>query len=314
MFVLHVHSPIVDDPFVPSDEILVEHHVLVRSDNAFQRVARLRQALWREGCGLPVGLHRGAPLGSRLAMPFAKETLANYLTDTIRDVVRSEVGDAASSVGKMYSEPRIFEDLLSSQPLCFNLFAELKADLVLASRVFEVLLERPGIRVEEIAFEHSPGRGDARFTGDHSAFDVFVAYLDGEARGFVGIEVKYVENLAQPEARHRVRYDEVAMAMGVFGAGTLERLRRAPLEQLWRDHLLVGSLALDPASGFAHGTFAVIWPSENSIVGAAVEEYAACLTDASAFSAWTLENVLAAFDSAGAGPWCEALRTRYLGA
>lgn len=299
---------------MPSDEILAEHHVLVRSDNAFQRVARLRQALWREGCGLRIGLHRGAPLGSRLAMPFAKETLANYLTTTIRHVVRTEVSEAAASQGKMYGEPRIFEDLLSSQPLCFNLFAELQADLVLASRVFELLLERPGIRVEEIAFEHSPGRGDARFTGDHSAFDVFVAYLDGEARGFVGIEVKYVENLAQPEARHRVRYDEVAMAMGVFGAGTLERLRRAPLEQLWRDHLLAGSLALDPDAGFAQGTFAVIWPSENTIVGDAVKDYVACLANGSGFKAWTLENVLAAFDSAGAGPWCKALRARYLGA
>ena len=104
------------------------------------------------------------------------------------------------------------------------------------------------------------------------------------------------------------------MTMGVFCASALERLRRAPLEQLWRDHLLAGSLALDADAGFAHGTFAVIWPSENTIVGAAVEEYVACLTDTSGFRAWTLENVLAAFALAGVGSLCNELRIRYLGA
>jgi len=62
----------------PADELLAEHHVLVPSDGAFQRQARLLQARWRERHGLPIGLHRGRPLGSRLAMPFVKETLANY--------------------------------------------------------------------------------------------------------------------------------------------------------------------------------------------------------------------------------------------
>jgi hypothetical protein len=246
-------------------------------------------------------------------MPFAREALANYLTDTIRSVVRTEVLDSARSRDKIYSEPRIFEDLLSSQPLCFNLFAELKEDLALASRVFERLFGRPGIRVQEVAFEHSPGRGDPRFTGDHSAFDVFVIYLHQGRRAFVGVEVKYVENLSQAEARHRARYDEVAAAMGVFSPAALGRLRRSPLEQLWRDHLLAASLALDPAAGFEHGGFAVIWPGENQIVGAAVDEYAACLTDKSGFLAWTLEEVLAACEAAGAGAWSKELRTRYLG-
>jgi hypothetical protein len=74
-----------------STDILTAHHALVRGDNAFQRAARLRQALWRERMGYPVSLHRGKPLGSRLAMPFAKDTLSNYLTETMRQVVRAEV-------------------------------------------------------------------------------------------------------------------------------------------------------------------------------------------------------------------------------
>jgi len=297
-----------------SDEILVQHHVLVRSDNEWQRAARLRQALWREAKGLPMGEHRGQPLGSRLTMPYAKETLANFMTEAIRDVVHAEVLDPVKSAGKMYREPRIYEDLLSSQPLCFNLFGELQRDLVLASRTFGRLLVEPGLVVTAIEFEHSPGRGDARFTRDNSAFDVFVRYTSAAGRhGFVGVEVKYVEDLDVPPARHRARYDEVASAMSCFAPEALPRLRQKPLEQLWRDHLLAGSLLLDAESGFERGTFAVVYPSGNVVVTKAVNDYRACLTGEETFTAWTLAAVLEAIEDAGAGTWAGNVSDRYLG-
>lgn len=298
----------------PSDEELAAHHVLIRSDNAFQRVARLRQARWRERRDLPVGEHRGRPLGSRVAMPFARETLASFMTDTVRDVVRAEVLDPVRSEGKLYGAPRIFEDLLSSQPLCFNLFAELQRDHALAGRVFERLLARPDLRVVSVDFEHSPGRGDARFTGDHSAFDVFVTCDARGERGFVGVEVKYVENLTQPVARYRARYDEVADAMGVFRSRDRATLLRPPLEQFFRDHLLAGSLLLEPSAGFAWGVFAVVWPSENTIVTEAVHAYEACLSEPATFRSWPLETVLDALDESGAPAWSRAVHERYLGA
>lgn len=245
-------------------------------------------------------------------MPFARETLANFVSDGVRAVVRAEVVDPGRSAGKLYREPRIFEDLLSSQPLCFNLFAELQRDRALASKVFSRLLDRPTLRVTGIEFEHSPGRGDPRFTGDHSAFDVFVTCdVDGEA-GFVGVEVKYVESLEQPAARHRQRYEEVAERMGAFHTSERARLRQAPLEQLWRDHLLAGSLSMDAAAGFDWGVFAVVWPSENVVVGEAVEAYASCLVEGSTFRAWTLETVLDAIAAVPGASWARLVRARYL--
>lgn len=148
-----------------------------------------RCGAWRERRLLPVGEHRERPLGSRLAMPLAEQALANFMTDTVREVVRSEVLDPIRCHGKIYRAPRVFEDLLSSQPLCFNSFGELQRDLDLASRVFRSLLLRPDVRVTAIDFEHSPGRGEVRFTGDSSAFDVFVSFTAGAEHGFVGIEV-----------------------------------------------------------------------------------------------------------------------------
>src|SRR5258708_36519721 len=96
-------------------------------------------------------------------MPFARETLANYLTETIRDVVREEVLDPTRSGGKLYREPRIFDDLLSSQPLCFNVFAHLRRDIALASKVFEDVLDEAGApRPPHRDRAHSRSRGVKR--------------------------------------------------------------------------------------------------------------------------------------------------------
>lgn len=286
----------------------------VGTDNPFQRLARVRQARWREGRDLPVGEHRGRPLGSRLAMPFAQETLANYLTDTIREVVRAEVLDPKASAGKLYGRPRIFNDLLSSQPLCFNLFGELKRDPGLANRVIAILTGGRAKRVTAIEFEHSPGRRDAKYTGDRSAFDVFVAYTTATgAPGFLGVEVKYHEGLGDPPAEHRPRYDEVATLMGQFRPDAMAKLRAKPLQQIWRDHLLVGSLVADPGAGFDEGRFVFLSPAENERCQAAVIAYRACLSSAATFDAWLLDDVVRVLQDASAGPWADELAARYLG-
>ena len=120
-------------------------------------------------------------------MPWAQEKLANYLTKPIQDVVRAEVCDPVASAGKLYGKPRIFDNLLSSQPLCFNLFGELTHNLHLASEVVSNLSDGRFTEVTSIAFEYSPGRGDARYLNDRSAFDVFVHCRTADGgKGFLG--------------------------------------------------------------------------------------------------------------------------------
>jgi len=295
----------------PPEDVLRSHHAFVKSDNLFQRTVRLRQALWREKLGYPIGLHRDIPLGTRLQMPDAKKHLWNYLTDGIREVVRAEVLGTRRGDGKLFAEPRIFDDLLSSQPLCFNLFGELKLDLALASRVLRRLAPDKIKTVHRIEFEHSPGRRDPRYTADRSAFDVYVEYesIRGE-KGFLGIEVKYHENLNDALAPHRERYDQVAQGMGCFHAGNVAHLRMKPINQLWRDHMLAGSMIL--AGGWKEGMFVVLYPAENSHAAAAITKYQACLTDATTFDAWTLESFVAALKAEDTGDWVNDLECRYL--
>lgn len=69
-----------------------------------------------------------------MKLDFAKETGAIFLTNGIFEIVKFEVKNKHID-GKVIKEPRIWNNLLSSQPLAFNLYGELKRDLELATSV-----------------------------------------------------------------------------------------------------------------------------------------------------------------------------------
>ena len=96
-------------------------------------------------------------------MPEAKIALSNYLTETIQQVVREQVEDPVRARGKLFGRPRIYNNLLSSQPLCFNLFGELSVDLTTAQAI-QSISSADIERVISIDFEYSPGRGEERYT------------------------------------------------------------------------------------------------------------------------------------------------------
>lgn len=293
--------------------LLRRYHAWERNTDKldFQWRARLLQSLWRDEQGLTAGEYRGKLRGARLVMPEAKDTLANYLTPAIGEVVRKEVEDPIRAQGKLYGRPRIYDNLLSSQPLCFNLFGELTLDLEFATKALRDMTAGRIGRVVAIDFEYSPGRGDDRYTGDRSAFDVYVRYeTPSGGTGFVGIEVKYHEGLDDPVADHRPRYDEVAAEMDCFVPDQLPRLRERPLQQVWRDHLLVG--AHQRVDGFEDAFFAFLYPEGNTACSNAVEQYGQCLSGSDSFEGWTLERLVACLATHSSAQWIRDLHHRYL--
>ena len=295
------------------DELAAKYQVLENSDKwEFQRRARVLQSMWRKDRGFPCGEYRGRPLGSLLEMPWAEYTLSNYSTVTVQKVIINEVLDKTKSRGKLYGRPRIFNNLLSSQPLAFNLFGELQQDLSLATSVFRTLSNGRITDITSVEFEWSPGRRDPKFLGDRSAFDVFVTYMTpGGQTGFAGIEVKYHENLLGKASPHHERLDQAADGMGCFKADRRSLLKKQPLQQIWRDHLLAGSLLA--SKRFHDGFFVFLYPEGNELCDRAIRDYEQCLSATSTFERWTLEQVTAAVTSNTQETWIRTFIDRYLG-
>lgn len=300
--------------------LLEAHEVFVKGEKPFQARARLLQALWREARGLPIGAHgHHERLGSQLALPEAKTSLANFLTPTIGEVAKTAL--RTKQRGAVMQPTRLFGNLLSSQPLCFNLFGELAADLELAARVLRRLGRSDVAKVIAVRFEWSPGRGDARYTSDKSAFDVFVEYerahvpteshgSESGGRAFLGFEVKYHETLGGQPGKHRARYDEVADAMQVF-VPARDALRKNPLQQIWCDHLLAGSMLLADRE-WTSGASVLLYPKDNPQCVEAIARYRRHLVSAETFDAWTLETVVEALRAETDASWVQAFHERYL--
>ena len=278
---------------------------------------RLLQSLWREKRGLRKGTLDGKPdgilRGACLAMPEAQDTLSNYLTPNIREVVRRELDNPG---GKLYGAPRIYNNLLSSQPLYFNLFGELTLDLDLATRALADMSEGRIAKVRAIDFEFSPGRRDSSYTDDGTAFDVYVQYeTRSGGNGFAGIEVKYHENLDTGDEKkhyeeHGERYDKIAEAMGCFREAELGKLRGSRLQQIWRDHLLMG--VHKDVHEFEDAFFVILGPEDNSYLSEAVREYLECLSDDSTFRNWTLEGLVERLMAHSSAEWIRDFHCRYL--
>ena len=294
--------------------LLDAHKARATGDNPFQQRARLLQALWRERRGYEDGGGGQSWAGSRLDAKFARDTKANLMTQAARDAADAELAAKRGGSKQVIQEERLWTNLLSSQPLAFNLFAELQADLALATRVLTRLWPARVSEVTRIRFEYSPGHGDITYTHDHTAFDVFfevVAPTGG--RSFIGLEVKYHEALDDPPATHKPRYDEVTAAMRCFRPESLAALRVKPLEQIWRDHMLAGSMSLHAAGGWEPGLYVFLYPEGNEECRRAVHLYKDILSDTSTFAAVTLETMVAAIEAETDAAWIGEVRERYLG-
>lgn len=155
----------------PNENELKEYYVFYKRDSDFASYARLLKSKWRVKHGWKMNDKPISNYGNFVETVFAKKEKVNYLTDNIKNLVDDKIKEIRSN-GGLVGEPRIWNNLLSSQPLCFNLFGELYYDLELATRFFSQLFPNRIEKVLDIKFEYSPSRGNQKYIGDHSAFDV----------------------------------------------------------------------------------------------------------------------------------------------
>lgn len=277
-----------------------------------------KQRIYRERRGWGAGVYRGKEYGHLLAMPEAQDELLNFLTPRIGKAVERAL---LNKGGGLIQVPRLYDNMVSSQPLCFNLFGELSMcehEPSLCALLGKLIPGGAVTGITKTAFEYSPGRNDPKYLGDKSAFDFYVEYIRSSGgRGFVGFEVKYVEDMCLNSRegscyeRNGARYEEIADYAGLFKADMRVNLRRTRLQQLWRDHLLCYSI-LKAHPEFSEGCFVLLYPKANANVEKVMRSYKSCLSAPQSLIAVTLEELVGMLDDVGAGEWVRLFRERYL--
>lgn len=305
-------------PFVPllPDALLRRHHILQPLDHRFRSAARLLQAMWRADRELPIGHYRydgkRRKLGSRIS-PAAAKAGANFMLPAIGHLARREC--AYREAAALIDEGRLYGNLLSSMPLAFNLFGLLKLNLSFASQVLaELFPDLAGADVRTVLFEHSPGRGNPKLTGDHSAFDVFIRYTTRTGRvGFIAVELKYSESCHERAPSIQPRYDDLAEVSGLYKEPAKTELRQNTSQQFFREHLLGQAMLM--RGDYDEGRFVVIAPKLNTLVADAVADYQAELKPAGedqvGFASVTLEDTIVALAMAGEEEYAARLYRRY---
>lgn len=149
---------------------------------------------------------------------------------------------------------RLFNNLLSSQPMAFNLFCPLRQMCMdspeIATKVIRAALtDYPIHKVTEVQLEFIP-KDYPKLTGDKSAMDAIIRFEDEQGKGgFIAVETKYSENLGT-----NVAYDRDENGKKIPRAKSIEAVKQlqcfkpdveksimggnTPLTQIYRNFLL----------------------------------------------------------------------------
>jgi hypothetical protein len=281
----------------PSEQELDKYEVIYEDDTKFTAYARLLQSKWREKRGYPMGksahfdkfgkfIKYGKSYGNYIDYEFARKNGSNFLTQKIWSIAKNEMEKAdienkkVRNSGGKYDKYRFICNLLTSQALCFNLFAEFldRKDILL--KIFNEIKPDLIDKIVDIKFEYSPGRGEKEYLGDHTAFDVFIEYEKDGEKSFLGIEAKYVETLqeekpeiAENNYNRHPQYKEITENCGLFKPNVINKIKKPPYSQIWRDHLLSISLKYGKGKIYDNGYFVYLYPFNNSECRSGIKGY-----------------------------------------
>lgn len=284
--------------------------LLISSDSA--RTARYRalQSWYRqERLGLAPGHdRRGRPIASMLPVGAVIEQPGlNFITPEAVDYAAQRAGEVLRAGGTL-DEDRLRRNMLSSMPMCFNIFGSLREQPELPALLSEVFaLDIASI--ENAECEWAPDR--TAHLNDRTAFDGFVVYRDpGGRRCFLAIETKYTEPFSQKEYDSSL-YRQVTASSGYFREGASDHLIGRATNQMWRMTMLAASML--HSDGFDYGSVAVLSLADDRHARAAVEGVRAQVVNEDFVKFASLEDLVeAAKRLDGLRGWASGFAARYL--
>ncbi len=235
----------------------------------------------------------------------------NYLTDSscFINFMRNEKlqHDAEKELkeiiarDRLTDEKRLCNNLLSSQPLAFNLFLPLRWDnYQIATETFKKLQPDLNINIiTDIKLEFVPGDNEENrlIVTDKSCFDVFVEYitLSGQ-KSCIGIEVKYTEPFSNTDfnkapAMKRQRYiDAISDYSEQFYSEYTKKYLSVKFNQLFRNQLI--SEEVKRKTDYVNCFQIVLFSSNDTKCIKAVNEFSSMLKIDKSFQTLTIENFI----------------------
>ncbi len=189
----------------------------------------------------------------------------NFITPHIFEIAKRRLAMRKGTIDPF----RLFCNMLSSQPMCFNLFGPLVDDLELAASLAQAILPGEVQSVLEVHLEYAPEpAGD--YLNDRTAFDAFISYTRPDnLPGFVGIETKLVEAFSAKVYSSPLYHRWTEHPLSPWPSEARPCLSEIDVNQLWRDHLLAAAMQLKPGSSYGSGKFMLVYhPSDVECVAA----------------------------------------------
>jgi hypothetical protein len=160
----------------------------------------------------------------------------NFLTPNSIKAVDTTVAEREEQDPGLMEQDRLYNNLLSSQPLCFNFFGELMADKDFGLKVLQNWW--PDLtKLTKVVFEYAPKEC---YTADNSAFDVVFEVSVGDKSGLIGLECKYTDTFSSTEY-DKPEYREIYKKSRSFAA-SYDDLKASKYNQLFRNQLIAESL------------------------------------------------------------------------
>lgn len=178
------------------------------------------------------------------------DTGANFLAEYIFDYAKYRV--ANKKPYETIEADRLFNNLLSSQPMAFNLFCPLRKMVQENPEAATVTLRSALptysiFKVIDVDLEFIPNNYK-ELTGDKSAMDAIIRFEDYNGKEcFVAIETKYSENLGANEASNKSREIEIIKQLKCFKSDIEDKIAdsKIKLTQIYRNFLLSETYGID---------------------------------------------------------------------
>ena len=291
----------------------------------FKRKAREHQVQFREEV---------------LGVDYCKYPNVLHIADALKGLVfyapfRDEIlEELRKPVPKTSSAPsgQMLNNMLRSEHIPYNIFFPMRKNMDGCRELFNDILSKEEIgRVVSIDIEFHPEPIE-EYLADHTAFDVYVSYVDMYGRSCgIGIEVKYTEKeypLMEGTSEYKHVKDEngntrlfLNYLNATLGSGYYKEdvshdiLVSNKFRQIWRNHILGASMVLH---GNIHRfTSITLFPEANVHFSEdAMPKYAELLSDAGreSFVALTYERLFKLMEryfKIDEG-WVEYLKNRYI--